>query len=42
MKLSEKELKNVLQTAQKLVKEEKLEKEDALDEAYRRTGKGKK
>ena len=36
------ELKRILTQAQKLAKEEGLDKEDALNEAYRRSGKGKK
>ena len=38
--MSNKEVKSWLEEAQKIHKEEKMSKEDALDEAYRRTNKG--
>ena len=42
MSLKPKELKRILQEAQRLAKEEKMEKgEETLDEAYRRTKGGK-
>ena len=40
--MNKEQLKRVLENAVKLAKDEKLTKEDALDEAYRRSGKGKK